>query len=597
MDSSPRSSRRHGRQHCNNGRRVGDLIKQIEHFDQLSISTEHEFCYPESSLRLKEPIGMLSDARSTSRETRILDPSIIQVRRVDALRRLRRNNSDSIYQNQSVGPFSSDSKRAYSKNRVLNHQESRMMNMSGGRQCSEQCYVKCRNGKESEKYSRDIPLISLRGETVESNCFGRSTYTPEKLSREGVSFSGNLTSQTSLRDVQHRERNLGKSTPQTSSHEVPSRGGIGFSGCGSSETHLESKKSNRSLRKFSCMSSADVLPTLTLTTGSRNTPHIHNGQKRNRNSRESRQVISFLARSTGCVPRQISHREGLLPEAHSLSNMEQSVSPTELSLLPDSNDCSVRQNTISFGSIVSSSTEMQERHNDHGNERNINTPTCSLNSSEATTQVSFDENGGTFVAVHGRDIVRNIGEVDVEERTEVDSRSSQSSINISTGYISTSVTSNMIDPSSSTSRNGHITSNSLYEQMQNHTEALEDISFPSSCMSSPDGHQPADSSTFHSHDLRQMLSSSQYYQMGYHGRSARATQYRPFRRFPLRSYEENEEYLTFGGSSEVSLRSYYNILKQKNTKDPYFLVYLPKPLVVRRPNKLGVVGMFLIVNC
>ena len=176
----------------------------------------------------------------------------------------------------------------------------------------------------------------------------------------------------------------------------------------------------------------------------------------------------------------------------------------------------------------------------------------------------------------------------MEERTEVDSSSSQSSINISTGYINTCVSSNMVDPSSSTSRNGHITSNSLYEHMQNQTEALEDISFPSSCMSSPEGHQPADSSTFHSQDLRQMLSSSQYYQMGYHGRSARATQYRPFRRFRLRTYDENEEYLTFGGSSEVSLWSYYNILKQKNTKDSHFLGYLLKHPVV---------GVFLIGNC
>jgi hypothetical protein len=209
------------------------------------------------------------------------------------------------------------------------------------------------------------------------------------------------------------------------------------------------------------MSSVDALPALVSTIGSRNALQ----EKKNEKFRDSRQVGSFLARSTGCISHRISHRGFLIPE----TSLEQCFSSTKRSSLPDSNDSSVRPTTSTFGSGVpnpgmpQTGTEMEEAQNELGNGRNTNPSMFSTNSFQDTSQSSFIEPIGRCNTIHSRDIVRNMGEIVVAvQKTEVDSTSTPSSTTTS-GYINALVSSNTIDLSSSTCRSGPIASTSSYE--------------------------------------------------------------------------------------------------------------------------------------
>lgn len=373
-----------------------------------------------------------------------------------------------------------------------------------------------------------------------SSCFGGAIMSMRSLSSEGSTLSNHGFSGYVSRVQQCRRSN-------GASHSF----GRGLS--------------RHSLRKFSCISSGDVVPAVTnpLTNGARNHT-ISRHKSATRNTKHKNLALSRLKNCKNSVMNSVgcTYRRNVQGTASADPSLSQSVvdsaTASTSSRLCLMRPASIKADTeISDSPLAYSNSALQETSVGHfAQGREISRiPTESLESISRATAVDgemvsqrVEGNGNRSLGLSGRQLEA----IEIDRRNIIRQRTG-SDLSSSTGsfmHDDHNVSSPMFSGPPFSSRNALLPS---MFGMPQHTRSIEAISPSSSYASSPD----AESHRLHSYTSRSQspnlsrADSSPDSDEGRYIRAAETPVYRPFRRFSMRSFEENQLCYTYEGLSEI----------------------------------------------
>eukprot|EP00250_Pteridium_aquilinum_P010026 c19100_g1_i1 orf=634-2259(+) len=337
---------------------------------------------------------------------------------------------------------------------------------------------------------------------------------------------------------------------------------------------LRYRKSRRCLRKFSCISSCDVLPSVTSATATSLDKHgsAHGIRHRGEPLGGSKTSKTALISSAGSLVHKNLRRGlgGLLREKGGGTNVDDSsagLRRDSASSFRTGNWCLMRPTVMKSDGMVSSNSMSR-----------VNSALQLSNSGRSrgdreASRISSDSCETSVVSVSNEETLsqRPVGNVDggcfyERESGALDNgeRRNTTSLWINSGMSGgtprslvtrdrPNLSSSVFSGSSSASRATRVP---FLFGMAHRTRSLEVISSPSSYMSSPDVHLSnpdllrSYASTLQSPYLSRAASSPEY-QDGYHLHSSSETPvFRSFRQFPLQPFEEGQECFTYGGMSE-----------------------------------------------
>lgn len=337
---------------------------------------------------------------------------------------------------------------------------------------------------------------------------------------------------------------------------------------------LKCRKSRRGLRKFSCISSSDVLPSVTSTTPISLDKHgsSHSSIKpRGETLGGQRNSKTALISSAGSLVHKNLRRGlgGLLREKGGAVNVNQSSTGKRkdtASSFRTGNWCLMRPTVVKSDSMVSSTNlsrvnsalQISNSGRSRGDREasRISSDSCETsmsisNEDPLSQRLMSSMDGGCFYE-------RESGAPDSGERRNTTGLWINSGLSTSTprSLISRdrpNLSSSVFSGTSSASRAARVP---FLFGMAHRTRSLEAISSPSSYMSSPDVHLSnpdmlrSYAGTLQSPYLSRASSSPEYPE-GYHLHSSSETPvFRSFRQFPLQPFEEGQECFTYGGISE-----------------------------------------------
>ncbi|MCO5553133.1 hypothetical protein L7F22_006654 [Adiantum nelumboides] len=379
------------------------------------------------------------------------------------------------------------------------------------------------------------------------------------------------------RNVQPPLKAVGQTTPGcsscfgrviTNSRRLPSQESI-TSGHG-----LRYRKSRRCLRKLSCISSCDVLPTVTSSPSISLDKHgtarsiKHRGESLNglRNGKAA------LISSAGSLVHKNLRRGlgGFLREKGAATTTNQSTTRLRSDLdssFRTGNWCLMRPTLVKSDTMMSSST--LSRVNSA-----LQIPSSGRSRAERdASRSSTDSCETSFISVSNEETLsrRLVGNLEGSSFYDRDSNAMDSGERRNTTGLWFNSGLSSSTPRSLGTRDRAISSSSVFSGtsstsrttrvpflfgMAHRTRSLEVISSPSSYMSSPDVHLSnpdmlrSYTSTLQSPYLSRAASSPEY-QEGYPLHSSSDTSvFRSFRQFPLQPFEEGQECFTYGGMSE-----------------------------------------------
>lgn len=336
---------------------------------------------------------------------------------------------------------------------------------------------------------------------------------------------------------------------------------------------LRYRKSRRCLRKFSCISSCDVLPTVTSSASTTLDKHgtAHSIKHRGESLNGVRNGKTALISSAGSMVHKNLRRGlgGFLREKGTTTNANQSAGALRGdsdSSFRTGNWCLMRPTVAKSDTIISSNAlsrvnsalqissgrSRADREASRSSTDSCETSLISVSNEETLSRrLAGNLEGGSFYE-------RDSGATDSGERRNTTSLWINSGMSGSTPRSHatrdrSNLSSSIFSGTSSASRTTRVP---FLFGMAHRTRSLEVISSPSSYMSSPDVHLSnpdllrSYTSTLQSPYLSRATSSPEY-QEGYHPHSSSDTPvFRSFRQFPLQPFEEGQECFTYGGISE-----------------------------------------------
>lgn len=410
----------------------------------------------------------------------------------------------------------------------------------------------------------------------------------------GVGMVGGSTVVENSLEISAASTSLGRSGAETRFEQAPLKGlGQAASGCSScfgrvitttkqlpgegsmiSGHGLKCRRSRRCLKKFSCISSCDVLPSVTSTTAVTLDKHgsSHSVKHRSESLGGLRNSRTALISSAGSLVHKNLRRGfgGLLREKGGAANVDQSSAAKRrdpASSFRTGNWCLMRPTVVKSDSMVSSNNlsrvnsalQISNSSRSRGDREisRTSSDSCEASILSMTNEETLSQrlvgnvDGSCFYE-------RELGAPDSSERRNTTGLWINSGLSNGTPRSIVSrdrpnLSSSVFSGTSSTSRATRVP---FLFGMAHRTRSLEVISSPSSYMSSPDVHLSnpdilrSYTGTLQSPYLSRATSSPEY-QEGYHLHSSSETPvFRSFRQFPLQPFEEGQECFTYGGVSE-----------------------------------------------